>query len=168
MEATITWAPWRTSSSTAWRTVSLFRCLVFRKVLTMWMCLPLPRSMSSSRVWRLARKLSKPPLAMPTTPTTATSPSIRALVAWVVEWATKTTSSGAMLFSRRQFSKLFTTPAATPRGSSWVVLTLDLPMISWVALSMATALVWVPPTSMPMRTVLAMSILLYWVCEPGL
>ena len=34
--------------------------------------------------------------------------------------------------------------------------------------AVATALVWVPPTSMPMRTVLAMSILLYWVCEPGL
>ena len=116
------------------------------------MLLPDPRSISLRRVWCFARKPSIPPGPMPSTPTQATSPSIRALVAWVVLWATKITSSGAISFSLKQFWNAFTTPAATPYLSSCVVLTEDFPMISCVALSIATAFVWVPPTSIPILT----------------
>ncbi len=116
--------------------------------------------MSFMLVWILAIHPSGPLGPTPTTPTEATSPSINALVAWVVEWATKITSLGSIAFSFRQFWKACTTPAATPALSSWVVFTEDFPMISCVALSMATALVWVPPTSMPMRTFLSLMLFL--------
>ena len=102
----------------------------------------------------LAKKPSKPPPATPTIPTFATSPSINAFVACVVECATNTTSKGSILKFLRQFLKLCTTPAATPSLSSWVVFTWSLPIISCVSLSIATHFVYVPPTSIPMRTFL--------------
>ena len=83
------------------------------------------------------------------TPTLATSPSSRALVAWVVEWAMSTTSSGAMPVSSRSRCIDWTTPAATPSSWSCVVGTTALPTSSVRATSTATAWVKVPPTSMP-------------------
>ena len=59
------------------------------------------------------------PVAMPSMPTLATSPSSRALVAWVVPWAMKDTSPGAMCCSSISSEMIRTTPWATP--SSWVV-----------------------------------------------
>ena len=152
MEDTSTWAPDFCMLFIVSSTTAMFIFFTLMKSFTILIFFWLPRSISSSFVCFFARKPSRPPFAMPMTPTVATSPSIRALVAWVVEWATNTTSSGLIPFSFRQFSKDLTTPAATPLGSSWVVLTEDFPIISWVALSIATAFVWVPPTSIPILT----------------
>ena len=148
----MTCAPRLINSLIAASTFCRLRFFRLMKAFTISIFLPSARSISGSAIWRFAKKPSRPPLAIPMIPTLATSPSIKALVACVVEWATKITSSGEILFSFKQFWKLWTTPAATPRGSSCVVLTVDFPTISWVALSIATAFVWVPPTSMPILT----------------
>ena len=153
-EATITSAPSSWSFWISRSTLAALISLFFRKVWQVSIFRPVPRSMSPILDCFLASQPSRPPPAMPRMPTLATSPSSRALVAWVVEWAMKTTSSGAMLFLVRQFSKHSMTPAATPSSWSWVVITMASPTISWVSLSRATALVWVPPTSMPTRMLL--------------
>ena len=113
---------------------------------------PAPRSMSGICVCFFAKIPSMPPLPMPIMPTFATSPSISALVACVVLCAIKTTSFGEMSFFCRHSLKHSITPAATPILSSCVVLTMDSPMISCVLLSIATAFVCVPPTSIPILT----------------
>ena len=86
------------------------------------------------------------------TPTVATSPSNRAFVACVVPWAMNTTSSGAIPSDSMTWWRAWTIPAATPSGAEWVVGTFALPITSKVALSMATASVKVPPTSIPILT----------------
>ena len=105
MEATITCEPWFSNSSIFWLITSSVSIFFLMKVLYTLIILPTfsSRTISLRASWRFARNPSRPPPATPTTPTLATSPSIKALVAWVVEWATNTTSSGAMLFSRIQF-----------------------------------------------------------------
>ena len=113
---------------------------------------PADSSMSPIIVWLRASRDSTAPRPIPITPTGATSPSSRALVACVVLWAMKTTSVGvtrALASERRNASM---TPAATPSAAVWVVATTACAMISWVSSSRTTALVKVPPTSMPMRT----------------
>ena len=86
------------------------------------------------------------------TPTVATSPSNRAFVACVVPWAMNTTSSGAIPSDSMTWWRAWTIPAATPSGAEWVVGTFALPITSKVVLSMATASVKVPPTSIPILT----------------
>src|SRR5689334_13270005 len=103
-------------------------------------------------LWLLARSDSMR-VDIPMTPTLATSPSSNALVACVVEWARKITSLGSTPDCSSTLRKTSTTPLATPRGSAWVVSTENRPTTSWVALSISTALVKVPPTSIPMRKV---------------
>ena len=88
---------------------------------------------------------------MPSTPTGATSPSSSALVACVVLWARKTTLSGATPEFASTLRNTSTTPSATPLACACVVSTECRPTTSRVALSISTALVNVPPTSMPMR-----------------
>ena len=68
------------------------------------------------------------PVPMPMIPTLATSPSSNALVAWVVPWAIKTTSSGAMCPFASSSLIIRTIPTATP--SSCVVGILILLTIS--------------------------------------
>ena len=88
---------------------------------------------------------------IPITPTLATSPSSSALVACVVEWARKIDLLGIDARLLQHIAEDVDTPFATPRGSEWVVSTENRPTTSWVALSIRTALVKVPPTSMPIR-----------------
>ena len=103
-----------------------------------------PLSMSSCSVSRylpgassmLPTVVSEParpapaPLPMPMMPTFATSPSRRALVACVVPWAMKTTSSGEIPLLVRTLSIAWTMPAATPCAAWWVVGTFSLAMTS--------------------------------------
>ena len=96
--------------------------------------------------------LESMPVPMPMMPTFATSPSSSALVACVVPWAMKTTSSGAIPSSSISWLMSATTPAATP--SSWVVGIFFFAITSYVLLSMTTASVKVPPTSIPILTFL--------------
>ena len=111
------------------------------------------------------------PLPSVMMPTGATSPSSRALVACVVPWAMKMTSSGRISHCSMTLCSTCTMPAATPSAAVWVVGTFTLPTTSKVSLSMATASVKVPPTSIPIRTfikqkppVFPFSLLLF---EPG-
>ena len=113
--------------------------------------LPGASSMSPTFVSFLA-PLESMPVPMPMMPTFATSPSSSALVACVVPWAMKTTSSGAIPSSSISWLMSATTPAATP--SSWVVGIFFFAITSYVLLSMTTASVKVPPTSIPILTFL--------------
>ena len=79
------------------------------------------------------------PLPSVMMPTGATSPSSRALVACVVPWAMKMTSSGRISHCSMTLCSTCTMPAATPSAAVWVVGTFTLPTTSKVSLSMATA-----------------------------
>src|SRR5690348_14690151 len=117
-------------------------------------------SISPIRLCARASSTAAPP-AMPITPTGATSPSSRALVAWVVLWARKTTSRGSIPERSSTAWKTSTTPAETPRSWACVVGTAYRPTTCSVALSIRTALVKVPPTSIPIRYALVNARLLW-------
>ncbi len=108
-------------------------------------------SASANGAKRANARPSRPPRV--TTPTRATSPSSRALVAWVVECAMKAIDAGSMACSPSSRSRPATIPAATPSGWSCEVGTLTDATISRVAASTATTSVNVPPTSIPIRRV---------------
>ncbi len=94
--ATTASAPWATKACSASVTCSGVSPLpVSRKVWSGWRTFPWASGMGSIWVWFRARAPSRP-LPMPTIPTGTTSPSRRALVAWVVPWEMKTTSAGSM------------------------------------------------------------------------
>ncbi len=93
----------------------------------------------------------------------ATSPSSRAFVACVVPWAMKMTSSGRISHCSMTLCSTCTMPAATPSAAVWVVGTFTLPTTSKVSLSMATASVKVPPTSIPIRTFIKSKNLLFFL-----
>ena len=101
------------------------------------------------------------PLPSVMMPTGATSPSSRALVACVVPWAMNTTSSGLISHWSMTLCSTCTMPAATPSAAVWVVGTFALPTTSKVSLSMATASVKVPPTSIPIRTFIEQNLLFF-------
>jgi hypothetical protein len=91
------------------------------------------------------------------------------LVAWVVECAMNTTSAAVMPAAPSARRKASITPSATPASAPCVVGTTTWPMISWLSLSSSTALVKVPPTSMPMRTSRPTGCESYWVnIEPNM
>ncbi len=73
------------------------------------------------------------------------------MVAWVVLWARNTTLAGGTPVFASTLRNTSTTPLATPLAWACVVSTEWRPTTSRVALSISTALVNVPPTSMPMR-----------------
>src|SRR5215218_4929422 len=108
-------------------------------------------STPASRVRRSTlRRSGRRPIAR--TPTRPTSPSRRAFTAWVVEWVTRATRSGPM--ARATCSTASTTPAATPCSCVCVVGTTARSITVPSEGSYATALVKVPPTSTPTRSVL--------------
>ena len=117
LDATITRSPWSYIRWIIDFTDSRFISLAFIKSESIWMNFPVPRSMSGILVCRFARKPSRPPFPMPITPTFATSPSSSALVAWVVLWAIKITSSGLILLVSRHLRNESTTPFATPSSA---------------------------------------------------
>src|SRR5438876_2923018 len=86
----------------------------------------------------------------PTTPTRPTSPSSSAFTACVVEWVTSSMRSAPTLAATSATAR--TTPAATPAGSRCVVGNTAVAITVPEASDRATALVNVPPTSTPMRT----------------
>ena len=120
--ATITRTPSAFSSSTAARALSGVSASVVRNRCPGRRKRPGASSISLMLLWPRARTASTR-LAVPMTPTEATSPSSRALVAWVVLCARKITSLGSTLERSRTFRKTSTTPLATPRSSAWVVST---------------------------------------------
>src|SRR6266704_1953439 len=144
--------PLSRSDVTAVRTSSRLSASLRRKTWPTEMRRPEDSSTSPTAVWLRASRDSTAPRPMPRTPTAATSPSSRALVACVVLWAMKTTSPGltaAPASTRRNAS---ITPAATPSRAVCDVGTTACPTIAWVSSSTITAFVKVPPTSMPIRT----------------
>ena len=150
--ATITLAPRSNSDWIALRAWSAVSLSVLRKAWKVSRTRPVTSGIVPTAVWLLA-SMPPIPVPIPMMPTGARSPSSRALVAWVVLWARNTTARGSMPNSASARWKTVITPLATPSPAAWVVRTETLPMISSVSLSRTTALVKVPPTSMPMRTV---------------
>ena len=136
---------------------------VFTNAWSVFSSFPLARGILPVLLICFTRAASSP-LPRARIPATATSPSSNALVACVVPWAIKTTSSGAwaikitssglMRLRRRRFCKTVMIPSATPSSEPWVVGSFSRAMISPVSLSIATASVKVPPTSMPIRILL--------------